>query len=170
MNLPAYFVQLYDYSFWANQRYLAVAEGLTEEQLFRQQGHSWGDVHGIFLHMMSSETVWLNRWNGVFPKSHLNKQDFPTLASIKVNWEKLAISLRDFVKTQTDESLLAPRPYMNFSGDTYKVPLWQMLMHVPNHETHHRGELAGMFAIMNIPHPEEEAIQYFLHISGQKKA
>jgi uncharacterized damage-inducible protein DinB len=49
------------------------------------------------------------------------------------------------------------------------VPLYQMLMHVANHETHHRGELAAMFALMNVPHPEEEVIQYFLNSSGQKK-
>ena len=42
-------------------------------------------------------------------------------------------------------------------------------MHIPNHETHHRGELAGMFALMNVAHPEDEVIQYFLDLSGQKK-
>jgi uncharacterized damage-inducible protein DinB len=44
-----------------------------------------------------------------------------------------------------------------------------MMVQPPNHNTHHRGELAGMFALMNIPHPEEEFIQYFLTVSGQKK-
>ena len=34
---------------------------------------------------------------------------------------------------------------------------------------HHRGELAAIFALMNIPHPEEEVVQYFLIKSGQKK-
>ena len=57
----------------------------------------------------------------------------------------------------------------NFSGAKFHVPLWQMLMHIPNHETHHRGELAAMFALMNVAHPEEEVIQYFLDLSGQKK-
>jgi uncharacterized damage-inducible protein DinB len=39
--------------------------------------------------------------------------------------------------------------YSNFKGE-FHVPLWQMLMHVPNHETHHRGELAAMFALMDV--------------------
>ena len=57
----------------------------------------------------------------------------------------------------------------NFRAETFRVPLWQMLMHLANHETHHRGELAAMFALMDVPHPEDEVIQYFLDRSGQKK-
>ena len=78
--------------------------------------------------------------------------------------------MRAFVDRQTEESLLKEIHYTNFAGLALHVPLWQMLMHVPNHETHHRGELAGMFALMEVPHPEDEVIQYFLDLSGQKKA
>jgi uncharacterized damage-inducible protein DinB len=77
--------------------------------------------------------------------------------------------MRNFIQAQTEESLQARLTYSNFSGETFSVPLYQMLMHVANHETHHRGELAAMFALMDVPHPEEEVIQYFLNLSGQKK-
>ena len=36
------------------------------------------------------------------------------------------------------------------------------------HGGHGKGESA-MFALMNIPHPEEEIVQYFLVKSGQRK-
>jgi uncharacterized damage-inducible protein DinB len=44
-----------------------------------------------------------------------------------------------------------------------------MIVQPPNHNTHHRGELAAMFALMDVPHPEEEIVQYFLFKGGQKK-
>jgi len=169
MDLAAYFQQLYNYSYWANQRYFAVAEGLTDEQLHRMQGHSWGDVHALLLHMLSSEWVWLQRWNGASPKGHLEKDDFPTLASVKERWAKQEAEMRAFLEAQTDESLQVVSAYTSFIGETFRVPLWQMLMHAANHETHHRGELAAMFALMDVSHPEEEVIQYFLNLSGQKK-
>jgi len=169
MNRTDYFQQLHDYSCWANQRYLAVAERLTDEQLHRMQGHSWGDVHALLVHMLSSEWVWLQRWQGSSPKGHLDKADFPTLDALKARWAEQEAEMRGFIGTQTDESLQAAITYANFSGETFSVPLWQMLMHVANHETHHRGELAAMFALMDVPHPEEEVIQYFLNLSGQKK-
>ena len=40
MSIKTYFDDLYDFNYWANHRYLKAAEALTEEQLFRKQGHS----------------------------------------------------------------------------------------------------------------------------------
>jgi uncharacterized damage-inducible protein DinB len=170
MLIKDYIQQACDYSYWANRRYLAVADGLTDDQLHRKQGHSWGDVHSVLVHMMSSESRWLSRWNGVSLKSHLDPTDFPTTAAIREAWSRIEAEMRDFLERQSEEDLLRPLAYTNFQGQPFTVPLWQMLMHVTNHGTHHRGELAAMFAIMNVPHPEEEVIQYFLDLSGQKKA
>ncbi len=169
MKVHEYFRQVYDYTYWANHRSFLVAEGLSDEQLHKMQGHSWGDVHAMLVHMLSSEWVWLQRWNGTSPKGHLNKDDFPTLASLKERWVSQEADMYAFINRQTEDSLQADITYTNFSGETFTLPLWQMMMQPPNHETHHRGELAAMFALMNVPHPEEEAIQYFLNLSGQKK-
>lgn len=169
MNIKEYLEQTYDYTCWANQRYLKVAEGLSDEQLHRRQGHSWDSVHAVLVHVLSSETVWLRRWQGESPKAHFDPNTFPTLVALEERWTQAEKDLRAFVALQTDSSLQAPIPYSNFNGQEFRVPLWQMFMHVINHETHHRGELAAMFALMNVPHPEEEVIQYFLNLSGQKK-
>jgi len=169
MNIKSYMHEIVDYSYWANGRYLAVAEGLTEEQLHRSQGHSWGSVHSALVHIMSSESRWLSRWQGVSPRSHLDPADYPRVTTIREAWRDLEGQLRAFLERQEESDLLKPIQYANFKGEQFRVPLWQMWMHVVNHGTHHRGELAAMFALMNVPHPEEEAIQYFLDRSGQKK-
>jgi uncharacterized damage-inducible protein DinB len=169
MDIKQYIKQTLDYSYWANHRYFAVTEGLTDEQLRRKQRHSWGDVHSVLVHMMSSETVWLKRWQGEAPKQHLEATSFPNLSSLKSAWAEVETNMRAFVEAQSEEDLQNVITYTNFTGQTFRVPLWQMLMHVTNHATHHRGELAAMFALMDVPHPEEEVIQYFLDLSGQKR-
>lgn len=169
MDLKEYIKQAYDYVYWASARYLAVAEGLTDEQIHRDLGHSWGNVHGTFVHMMSSEQVWLKRWHGQSPKSHLDPADYPTIEAVKTAWAAIEKDMRAYVEAQTEGGLQTVITYNNLSGQTFHVPLWQMLMHVANHETHHRGELAAMFALLQVPHPEDEVIQYFLSLSGQKK-
>ena len=169
MDLKDYLKELYNYNYWANKRYLAVAETLTPEQLFRKQGHSWDSVHAIFVHSMSSERMWQQRWhgeNGTF----LDPKDFPTVASIREYWVEVEQNMRGFIAEQTEQSLQANITYTNPKGETFTLPLWQMLVQPPNHNTHHRGELAAMFALMNIPHPEEEVVQYYLIKSGQRKA
>ncbi|HLB46153.1 MAG TPA: DinB family protein [Anaerolineales bacterium] len=34
------------------------------------------------------------------------------------------------------------------------------MLHLANHGTHHRGELAAMLALMDVPHPEDDLILY----------
>ncbi len=169
MDVKAYINQAFDYVYWANARYLAVAEGLSDPQVHRDLGHSWGSVHGTFAHMMSSEQVWLKRWHGESPKGHLDPADYPTIGAVKSAWSVTEKEMRTFIDAQSEASLQKVITYANFQGETFRVPLWQMLMHVANHETHHRGELAAMFALLQVPHPEDEVIQYFLNLSGQKK-
>ncbi len=168
MNLKDSMVELYNYNYWANKRYLTVAETLTEEQLFRKQGHSWDNVHSVLVHMMSSERMWHQRWRGETGE-FLDAKDFPTVASIKEYWVAVEENMREFIAEQTEESLARAVSYTNPKGETFTLPLWQMIVQPPNHNTHHRGELAAMFALMNVPHPEEELVQYFLDKSGQKK-
>ena len=168
MELKTYLEHLYDYNYWANKRYLTVAETLSEEQLFRKQGHSWDSVHAVFVHMMSSERMWGQRWHrekGTF----LDPKDFPTVASIHEYWVDVEKNMRGFLAEQTEGSLLRDVTYTNPKGETFTLPLWQMVVQPPNHNTHHRGEMAAMFALMDIPHPEEEVIQYYLVKSGQRK-
>lgn len=168
MQLKQYLEHLYDYNYWANKRYLSVAEMLTEEQLFRKQGHSWDSVHAVLVHMMSSEQMWPQRWRGE-AGTFLDPKEFPTVASIRQSWAGIEKNMRTFLAAQNDESLLNVVTYTNPKGETFSLPLWQMMAHVPNHNTHHRGELAAMFALMGIAHPEEEVVQYFLVQTGQKK-
>ena len=168
MNLKDYLVELYNYNYWANKRYLAVADTLTPEQLFRKQDHSWDSVHALFVHMLSSERMWPQRWRGE-TGTFLDPQDFPTIAAIREYWVEVEDNLRYFIAEQTEQSLMDLITYTNPKGETFTLPLWQMVVQPPNHNTHHRGELAAMFALMNIPHPEEEVVQYFLIQSGQKK-
>ena len=168
MEFKTYLKELYDYNYWANKRYLAVAETLNEEQFFRKQGHSWDSVHAIFVHMMSSERMWPQRWRGE-TATFLDAKDFPTIASIREYWVGVEKNMSGFIAEQTEQSLTSDITYTNPKGETFTLPLWQMMVQPPNHNTHHRGELAAMFALMNIPHPEEEVVQYFLDKSGQKK-
>ena len=168
MNLKDYLIELYNYNYWANKRYVVVAETLTNEQLFHKHGHSWENVHNILVHMMSSERMWRLRWLGE-PADTLEAKDFSNIESIKTYWVDVEKNMRNFIDEQTEQSLIKEVSYTNPKGETFTLLLWQMMIQPPNHNTHHRGELAAMFALMNVSHSEEEVIQYFLDKSGQKK-
>src|SRR4030095_6381566 len=117
---------------------------------------------------LSSERMWPQRWRGE-KGTFLDPNDFPTTLSIREYWVDVEKNMRALIADQTEQSLLPAMTYTNPKGETFTLPLWQMMVQPPNHNTHHRGELAAMFALMNIPHPEEEIVQYFLVKSGQRK-
>jgi uncharacterized damage-inducible protein DinB len=112
--------------------------------------------------------MWPQRWRGE-KGTFLDPKDFSDAASIRDYWVEIEKNMRAFVAEQTEQSLLRDITYTNPKGEVFTLPLWQMVVQPPNHNTHHRGELAAMFALMNIPHPEEEIVQYFLVKSGQRK-
>lgn len=169
MGIKTYLESLYDYNYWANHRYLATAEFLNDEQLFFKRDDHSASAYDTLLHMMSTETIWLQRWQGEAPKQEFTSNDFPNLKSIRENWTVLENQMREFLAAQNDESLQKDTVCIGFNGKPFHLLLWQMMAHVPNHNTHHRSELAAIFTAMDISHPEDETIQYFLIQSGQRK-
>jgi uncharacterized damage-inducible protein DinB len=167
--MTEYFIQLYDYHYWANQRVLNAVSRLSEEQLRQSQGHSWGCVYETLLHMLNAEWIWLERWKGNSPAGFMSEEELPTLKALVLRWKDLEAEMRAFVADQTEGSLLREVAYTNTRGEPYRLALWQMLAHVPNHGTHHRGEIASMLALTHIEHPEEDWLYYFLATSGQRK-
>src|SRR5512147_970398 len=96
MQFKDYLQHLYEYNYWANKRYLTVAEALSEEQLFRKQGHSWDSVHAVFVHMMSSERMWQQRWRGE-KGEFLDPKDFANITSICEYWVDVEKNMRAFL-------------------------------------------------------------------------
>jgi uncharacterized damage-inducible protein DinB len=170
LSFHAYLTQLYDYNDWANQHYLSVAAGLPPEQLFHDYAQSWGSIYGVLEHILAAEWLWLQRCKGNSPMSYPSKAGNQTAEALQRRYNELEGDLHSFLAAQTDQSLLQEIHYTNTKGIPYHLKLWQILAHAANHGTHHRGELAAMFAILGIPHPEEDWFLYFLERSGQRKA
>lgn len=168
MITPEYLLHLYQYSYWANHQVLATAFKLSPEQLYQDQGHSWGTVHGVLLHMSNAEWIWLQRWKGNSPQKMPGVSELPTLDAVQSRWAEIEGDIMGFIASLDSEKLQREVHYTNTSGKNYHLPLWQLMVHVPNHGTHHRGELAAMFAIMKVDHSEDDLLYYFLNLSNQR--
>ncbi len=153
---------LYDYHYWANRRLMAACEALTAEQWGRPLGHSWGSVHGLLVHLLAAEQIWFARWQGESPTSISAPDSYPTLAAIRLAWTPLEGALRAFVAGCDADRLAADLAYRNTRGEAYTLPLGELMLHLANHGTHHRGELAAMLAVLNVPHPEDDLLGYLI--------
>jgi len=135
---------LYAYNRWANARVLDAVAKLNTEQYTRDLSNSFRSVHDTLTHILAAEWIWLRRWQGESPKALLNPADFPDLAALRAKWMEVELEQMAFVNNLTDERLGMPVSYINTKGKTWTYSLWQMLQHVVNHSTYHRGQVTTM--------------------------
>jgi len=136
---------LYDYNSWANHRTLDACGALTSEQFTSPIISSFSSVRDTLVHIRGAEWVWLERWHGRSPSSMgAVAADFPDLEAVRRAWDEVDRNLIDFVASLTPEDLQRTLSYKTMSGESHAQPHWQMLQHVANHSTYHRGQITTM--------------------------
>ncbi len=135
---------LYDYNSWANRRTLDACGALTDEQFTRDLGSSFRSVRDTLAHIMGAEWIWLERWHGSSPSALPKADQFPNFASLRQRWAEIESDLLRFVASLSQEALTGALSYRTFDGKPYSQPLWQMLQHLANHGSYHRGQVTTM--------------------------
>jgi uncharacterized damage-inducible protein DinB len=144
-SLPVDLPLLYDYAVWANGRVLDAAEALPVADWTRPLGHSFGSLQGTMVHVLSSEMLWLARWQGASPAGRaVEAADAPTVAALRRTWAPVTAAFRDFVAALDTAGWQRVVGYTTLDGRPAAYPLWQMYLQAINHGTHHRAEAASM--------------------------
>ncbi len=151
---------LFDYHYWANANCLRACETLTTEQWDKPLGPSWGSVHSLLTHMLAAEYIWVARWEGNSKVGHFKPEDYPALANLRVRWAIIETRARTFIAQCDDARLAADLNYQTTKGDPQAQPLGDLMLHLTNHGTHHRGELAALLTLLGVPHPEDDLLFY----------
>jgi len=135
---------LLDFHYWARDRVLDAVSPLTPEQYTRNLGNSFASVRDTLVHSYSAEWAWYQRWRGVSPTAHLNPADYPDVQSLRVAWSEHEVRMRAFLAGLTDETVTTSLAYQSFTGVNATSQLWEMIQHVVNHATYHRGQVTTM--------------------------
>jgi len=135
---------LYEYNRWANAQVLDAVSKLTPEQFTRDLQSSHRSVRDTLAHILAAEWIWLERWNGVSPKALLAPTEFPTVESLATRLANVEGECAQFIDGITDESLATVITYTNTKGEEWSYPLGQMIQHVMNHSSYHRGQVTTM--------------------------
>jgi uncharacterized damage-inducible protein DinB len=138
------FANLYDYEVWANSRSLDSCEPLTEAQFVQDLGNSFSSIRDTLVHMMLVEWVWLERWHNRSPDKYPATTEFPNLASVRTRWAGIENDLLAYIASLKSDDLQRIVHHKTMAGVPQAQPLWQMLQHLVNHGTYHRGQIATM--------------------------
>lgn len=152
---------LFDYTNWANRLILDAAETVSVEEQLRDRGVSHQSIHGTLLHMLFAEWVWLARWNGSSPTTHLRAEEFPDLASIRNYWRQIEAERADFLASLTEEVLQTDLTYRDMAGNEHTNRLGLLMQHVVNHATLHRGQVVAMIRALGMKPPATDFLFFF---------
>jgi len=140
-----------DYHYWARDRLLDAVATLTPEQYTRDLGSSFKSVRETVTHVYAAEWAWHERWQGRSPTALLPADQFPDLAALRNAWAELEVKMRDFIAAIGEQGTSRVIEYKLLSGQAGASPLWQMLQHVVNHASYHRGQVTTMLRQMGTP-------------------
>ena len=134
MEIKKHYIKLLEYNDWANQRAL---DSILKTELIDQRAIR------LFSHIIASQKIWLSRVankgdNPVSPWEEYSLDICGLLSKqIHEDWIK-------FVEENSEEKLLSQINYKNSQGNVFKNKTVDILTHVINHSTYHRGQIASI--------------------------
>jgi uncharacterized damage-inducible protein DinB len=69
--------------------------------------------------------------------------------------------MSEFVSSLTEENISAVVTYKTTEGKQFSYPLWQMMQHVVNHSSYHRGQIVTMLRQLGIRPVGTDLIAYY---------
>ena len=138
MNANA-FRHFYDYHFTENGKiWNSYVTPLSHEQFTQDVDYSHGSVRDQIVHLMSVDDAWFNGLRGLENPEPFNHADFEDRKIIRVHWDNVEQNMRDDLAKLPD-NMLFEKPFAD--GEDKALTLWQVLLHVGNHDTDHRAQL-----------------------------
>lgn len=158
-----------DYTAWASARLVDAARELSPEELNRDFRTSDKSVLGTLVHIFAADRAWLERLHGTYRASLVNAEDYD-LSTLGRVWPELLQKWKEWAAGLTDAQATEILSYRDMAGNAHESPLWQIVLHVVNHATHHRGAVAGFLRAMGHTPPKLDLIHYYRSLSTARTA
>jgi uncharacterized damage-inducible protein DinB len=159
------------YTAWANQRMLAAAAALSSEDLTRDLKNSHHSILGTLRHIYDGERFWTERLiaNSLPPMRTIGRPDPPPdlppnaeFAAMQRDWPIVSSDLVEWFAPLSADDLAATIPCEMPNGSVRNFPRWQLLRHLVNHSTLHRGQVIGMVRSLGIQPPNVDLLSYYM--------
>ena len=140
----SYFIQLSDYNIWANDMVCDWLQKISEEQWMQHVTSSFNSIQETVLHIVAAEHIWFQRMSKEQNQVWLQSTFTGTKNEHVALWKTSSAALKDFVESFDENNLQANLDFKRLNGDAYSMPFFELLAHVFNHSTYHRGQLVTM--------------------------
>lgn len=146
------------YNRWFNERLYDACAKLDDAARKLDRGAFFGSIHGTLNHLMVADKLWLRRFAAqpggfralgdeilAMPAfTGLDQQIFDSFDELRAHRVVMDAALEALVAELTPGFVAAPMTYQTTKGQPFTQPAWQVLSHVFNHQTHHRGQVTTL--------------------------
>jgi len=153
--MKAHFVMMANYNEWANARLFRVA-GTLEEALYRKEvGAYFRNLHGTLNHILVADRIWMHRLTGIGDQPEkLNAILFEDLSSLHAARVEEDSRILAFVQSLDEPAFEELWDYRTLNGTPQRQRRREILAHLFNHETHHRGQAHAILTVLGVAEPE----------------
>ncbi|HVF96026.1 MAG TPA: DinB family protein [Flavisolibacter sp.] len=144
------FVQLAGYNTWANGLLLAAVEGLTEEQQNTEIKSSFASLHKTVLHMLDAESIW---WQRLKLQERIERPSVNFSGKFSDLHHQLLVQNKrwqEWIASAAEHQLQHEFIYRNLKKQRFKQTVYQMLLHMFNHSTYHRGQIVTLLRQLGV--------------------
>jgi len=152
--------RLLDYGSWANRKLVRAAATLGTDDFKRELGGSHGGVRGTLTHIMGAEWIWLERWKGLSPTKRIDEGEFQNVLQLRERWKAIEAHRDTWFDSLRERELVEILRYRTLDGKAYGAPLWQLVQHVVNHGSYHRGAVSHMLRQFGGKPPSTDMVFY----------
>jgi uncharacterized damage-inducible protein DinB len=141
------------YNAWMNEKLLQAAATLPADALRSNRGAFFGSILGTFNHLIVADTMWFKRFVAhpkgahalapIFAMPDENRLDaapFDTLEAMRPRRAAIDAAIQAWIAELQPEDLDYPLEYRNSKGIPSRRETASLLLHVFNHQTHHRAQ------------------------------
>lgn len=139
-----------EYNLWANKRISGVLTSLPDEVWQTEQKSSFKTLRDTVLHLYGAETIWLSRLNGISSIKMPGLEPSSSNAHAAASWINASKDLVDLISGKPENYFTSKCAYNDMQGIGYEMPVQDILQHVFNHSTFHRGQLVTMLRFAGI--------------------
>jgi uncharacterized damage-inducible protein DinB len=165
-NMKTLFQAFAKYNRGVNQSIIELLEPLKKEQIMMETKAYYPSIFETLLHNLIADLNWLRRYRDALKENNaLNNGKPLTLeekgmrAEFQADYTKFFQYRRQvdelmiqFVNELDESKMDLVIKYKNYKGEEITKELWKTLLHLFNHQTHHRGQVSVLLDLIGIDH------------------
>ena len=147
------------YTSWATHHLLNAVSAIPQDQLQHNFNTADRTIVGTLAHVFAADRVWFDRVTGHRRSAFIEERD-RNMEVLRTEWPELLSSWRKWL-AEYKHDLMQPIAYQDMAGNPHQSSACEIVLHVVNHGTHHRGQVSGFLRSLGHTPPPLDLIRFY---------